>query len=809
MGKNGINTFSEHIEDYTVLNLLGKGGFASVYKAKCLKTGIFVAIKMIDKKQMHAAGMVDRVQQEVTIHYRLKHPSILELYTFFEDANYVYLVLELCHNGELQKFLKTNTENHCLSEIEASNVIRQVVEGLQYLHSHNILHRDMSLSNLLLTQDMQVKIADFGLATQLTRPDEKHMTMCGTPNFISPEVASRGSHGLEADVWGIGCLLYTLLVGRPPFDTQAVKSTLTRVVMAKYDLPAHLSMEAKDLINALLQKNPKDRLKLVQILDHSFIKRSTLANGMTSNLTHDSGIHTMSSRRDSAFSDFGYKNTNHLQPIRRSASDLFPSNNESHPTFLPNSASSHSVDRFERLCYQNNQRPQSATPLTGNFYASANSGHDQRQFSAGASSLNAPLRDKCGSSNGGSLNRHFGNNNEEVLRDTGQFYANQQAPSPPVDDLNGILQTVHTSIANSQAQSQSTRNVFTSYQQSTENPKPRTKGPIKLIAHRLLPTRHQTNNAVLSILDGGEVCIEFIKKRGMVCEVCRISADGQRVVLYEPDNGRGVPPSSQPPELPLQGTDQIFSFESLPEKHWKKYMYAYKFVELVRAKTPKITFYTDKAKCLLMENLVGFEACFYEGGKVTQSAGDGITLIDAHGRRVNVQSAEQCKDLTGGMAILWAHADESRNHCVLLERTLTQLPGQCNFPIIVGRRPLNINKENTPAPISLDTFSGTNIVMPRELTSGSSSSREKKVSVPGIGVATQLTSGEVMVRFLDGTKLWVDGKHRVKYQYGDGEVVKFTDSEVIPRAIIEKMQHMPKVLAQLQPPSFKHRNLRT
>lgn len=100
------------------------------------------------------------------------------------------------------------------------------------------------------------------------------MTMCGTPNFISPEVASRGSHGLEADVWGIGCLLYTLLVGRPPFDTQAVKSTLTRVVMAKYDLPAHLSMEAKDLINALLQKNPKDRLKLVQILDHSFIKRS-------------------------------------------------------------------------------------------------------------------------------------------------------------------------------------------------------------------------------------------------------------------------------------------------------------------------------------------------------------------------------------------------------------------------------------------------------------------------------------------------------------------------------------------------------
>lgn len=100
--------------------------------------------------------------------------------------------------------------------------------------------------------------------------------MCGTPNFISPEVASRGSHGLEADVWSLGCLLYTLLVGTPPFDTQAVRSTLTRVVMASYQLPNHLSAEAKDLINALLQKNPKDRISLEQILEHPFIKRSSV-----------------------------------------------------------------------------------------------------------------------------------------------------------------------------------------------------------------------------------------------------------------------------------------------------------------------------------------------------------------------------------------------------------------------------------------------------------------------------------------------------------------------------------------------------
>jgi polo-like kinase 4 len=111
----------------------------------------------------------------------------------------------------------------------------------------------------------------------LSRPDEKHLTVCGTPNFISPEVLSRTSHGLEADVWGLGCLLYNLLVGSPPFDTHGVKNTLNRIVSASYHLPSHLSVEAKDLINSLLQKNPKDRIKLDQILDHPFIRRGQVS----------------------------------------------------------------------------------------------------------------------------------------------------------------------------------------------------------------------------------------------------------------------------------------------------------------------------------------------------------------------------------------------------------------------------------------------------------------------------------------------------------------------------------------------------
>lgn len=181
-----------------------------------------------------------------------------------------------------------------------------------------------------------------------------------------------------------------------------------------------------------------------------------------------------------------------------------------------------------------------------------------------------------------------------------------------------------------------------------------------------------------------------------MCEVCRISPDGERIVLYEPEGGKGIQPDQTPPPLPQQGTDQIFSFENLPEKHWKKYMYAYKFVDLIRAKTPKVTYYTDKAKCLLMENLVDFEACFFEGGKVTRSTADGITIIDSTGTKYTTRDENDCENLPAPIEWLWSYSQESRNQCTLLERTLSNLPGNNNFPIIVGRRPISSQngKEN-------------------------------------------------------------------------------------------------------------------
>ncbi|XP_044757238.1 serine/threonine-protein kinase PLK4 [Coccinella septempunctata] len=805
---NSLNSFGERIEDYEVHNLLGKGGFASVYQAQCYKTHIDVAIKMIDKKLMQAAGMVNRVRQEVAIHSRLKHPSILELYTFFEDANYVYLVLELCHNGELQYYIKKRV----LTESEAGNIMKQVVEGMKYLHSHNILHRDISLSNLLLTRDMQVKIADFGLATQLTRADEKHMTMCGTPNFISPEVASRGSHGLEADVWGLGCLLYTLLVGKPPFDTQGVKSTLTRVVMANYEVPSHLSPEAKDLIHSLLQKNPKDRMKLDQILEHPFIRRGHV---MSSHITNDSGIHTMSSRRDSAFSDsiLPHSYAQPLFPSRRANSDCAP------PSHHPVRRLTHSMDQVTNGVQNFDLGPHK--DLSCNNGSCHNSCRSQNYERNSRCSYQEPVHLSCHNSNpcnglanhyqpsdpGGMILGGLTSNRCSPMNShcADVFNAPRSCHGPNVNDIYN-QRVLAASDGGCSGVKPSSR--------SDERGMSRPELPSPLCSLRLQPTRHQTKNAILSILEDGEVCVEFIKKRGslkreMVCEILRISPDGVRIVIYEPDGGKGVTPSESPAPLPKQGADQIFSIENLPEKHWKKYMYASKFVDLVRAKTPKVTCYCDRAKSLLMENLTDFEMHFHDGGKVVQSSAEGIVLTDRSGKTFTFKRTEECSNLSGTLEFMWKHAVKMKKHCLLLEESLRRLPGT-NFPIIVGRRPSSVaasGKENSPivAPsfaLSINSTNGTNGATS---SLGCGKSREKQVAVPGVGTAVQLPNGEVKVRYLDGSQICVDGKNQIKYQGVDGQVIRFSENDKIPRPIMDKLQHMPKVLKHLMSPDVSQK----
>lgn len=757
--------FGEQIEDYDVLNLLGKGGFASVYRAKCLRSGMEVAIKMIDKNLMQAAGMLGRVQQEVSIHSSLKNPAILEVYTFFENSNYVYLVLELCHNGELQRYLKMQGLLP-LNEESAGHIIKQVVQGLLYLHSHQILHRDMSLSNLLLTKNMQVKIADFGLATRLVRPDEKHLTMCGTPNYISPEVATRSSHGLEADVWGLGCMLYTLLVGKPPFDTDAVKSTLTRVVMADYKIPSHLSANAKDLIDKLLKKNPKERIRLRDISKHPFI--ATLAKskifGGKGSMSSDSGLG--SSGRMSCASG---------QMRLRSRSE-------------------------ERT---------SCTPLLPNSSCGRGSSASSEPIGKNYSSNRLKRSDSCQIKN-------------SVLAGI---------PLPPksrifsVVDDSGLMQEPKN-VQVSQKQKKKER-VTEEVGESSHNGSSKLSVP-PLDSRRLPPTRHKANKGLFTILENGEVCIEFLKKKGLtekITEVCRISNDGLRVCLYSVDYQEA---KSSPLPMPPQGVDSIYSYETLPLRHHKKYLYAARYVNIVKAKTPKLTIYTSKSKCLFMENSPNpnCEVHFYDGIKVLQA--NGI---------IKVQDKETIYEETKIPPLLenyLNHYSDCYKHCLVVEANFTSLEnatGFSFFPAIIGRKPPSAltdspclrGKENVSTAMNnlpvIPSFNATcsmaSTTVSRSKLSNSvqmSFSDIKKVMVPGVGVTTQLPSGDIRIDYKDGSAITASPQSfgsGIIYQSINGSITKYNHNRQnvdIPFTVREKLKHLPIVIKCLV--QTKHKTIR-
>jgi polo-like kinase 4 len=242
------------INNYDIGRQLGKGGFAVVYQGRYRLSSSSdfltknIAIKFINKKLTKEKEMISRVQNEIKIHSSLSHPSIVKLFHSFEDENYVYLILELCPHGTLFHYLK---QRGPLSESLTAKYCFQILSALEYLQQsqHGVIHRDMKLSNLLLDENYNLKLCDFGLAVQLEHPDEEHFTICGTPNYIAPEIASQQSHGFPADIWSLGCLCYSMLTGGTlPFAHKGgVQETLKRIVAGEYAIPSHIQISQSAL----------------------------------------------------------------------------------------------------------------------------------------------------------------------------------------------------------------------------------------------------------------------------------------------------------------------------------------------------------------------------------------------------------------------------------------------------------------------------------------------------------------------------------------------------------------------------------
>uniref|UniRef100_A0A8C2S986 Serine/threonine-protein kinase PLK1 n=1 Tax=Capra hircus TaxID=9925 RepID=A0A8C2S986_CAPHI len=166
--------------------------------------------------------------------------------------------------------LELHKRRKALTEPEARYYLRQIVLGCQYLHGNRVIHRDLKLGNLFLNEDLEVKIGDFGLATKVEYDGERKKTLCGTPNYIAPEVLSKKGHSFEVDVWSIGCIMYTLLVGKPPFETSCLKETYLRIKNNEYSIPKHINPVASSLIKKMLQPDPSARPTIHELLNDEF-----------------------------------------------------------------------------------------------------------------------------------------------------------------------------------------------------------------------------------------------------------------------------------------------------------------------------------------------------------------------------------------------------------------------------------------------------------------------------------------------------------------------------------------------------------
>lgn len=279
---------------YKIIKKIGRGGFGVVYSAIENPTGNKVALKCTPKSKLQNTKAKQKLLNEMTIHKSLNHPNIVKFLGVFHDKFFVYCILELCERGDVLQFLKSssitverndsNTENEppkpvpYLSENETIRIITQILKSLLYLHENaKIIHRDIKLQNFLISTNNIVKLTDFGLSIKMEDIDQnkKASSICGTPNYLSPEVLTRNTHSYAIDVWAIGVSTFIMLTGKQPFKSINKKSTFDKIYHVSYTWPPipHVSETAKSFVDSVLRRNPNERPTVDVLLMHPFLKK--------------------------------------------------------------------------------------------------------------------------------------------------------------------------------------------------------------------------------------------------------------------------------------------------------------------------------------------------------------------------------------------------------------------------------------------------------------------------------------------------------------------------------------------------------
>ncbi|CAI0394796.1 unnamed protein product [Linum tenue] len=253
--------------------MLGHGTFAKVYHARNLQSGKSVAMKVVGKEKVIRVGMMDQIKREISVMKMVKHPNIVELHEVMASKSKIYIAMELVRGGELFSKIARGR----LREDAARVYFQQLISAIDFCHSRGVYHRDLKPENLLLDEEGNLKVTDFGLSafSEHLKQDGLLHTTCGTPAYVAPEViGKKGYDGAKADLWSCGVILYVLLAGFLPFQDDNLVAMYRKIYRGDFKCPPWFSSESRRLITKLLDPNPASRIAISKVMESTWFRKS-------------------------------------------------------------------------------------------------------------------------------------------------------------------------------------------------------------------------------------------------------------------------------------------------------------------------------------------------------------------------------------------------------------------------------------------------------------------------------------------------------------------------------------------------------
>ncbi|KAJ3329085.1 3-phosphoinositide dependent protein kinase-1 [Blyttiomyces sp. JEL0837] len=273
--------------DFDFGKILGEGSYSTVIYAKERSTDREFAVKILDKKHIIKEKKVKYVQIEKDVLNRVSHPFVIRLFYTFQSSSSLYFVLEYASNGDLLGLLRT----HVFDPPACQFYTAEIVEGVQYLHGKGVIHRDLKPENVLISSTMHIKIADFGTAKIMATPSDgseregvsesqghessdpdgsKKNSFVGTAEYCSPELLNDRAASYSSDIWAIGCILFQLCSGRPPFKGNNEYQTFQKIIKLEYSFPSGFPQSARSLVEQILDLQPERRPSFTEIKSSPF-----------------------------------------------------------------------------------------------------------------------------------------------------------------------------------------------------------------------------------------------------------------------------------------------------------------------------------------------------------------------------------------------------------------------------------------------------------------------------------------------------------------------------------------------------------